>query len=118
MIRKYTSEGGQNKKGCFLWFTFLTLNILLGEPHATMASSDSPANSSGFYVHTKSDFVNIDFLPVDLDIKYATASNFTGISLYPSAAAYLRQGTADKLKAVCNEIAKDGYHLKIWDDAR
>lgn len=100
-----------------LLFVF-TLNLLLLGPNSAIAFSDSLNGSYGFYVNAKSDFVNIDYLPVDLDIKYATTSNFTGMRLYPSSAAYLRQGTADKLKAVCDEIAKDGYHLKIWDAYR
>ncbi len=118
IVRILTQDGGQKKKGYLLWLTILTLNILLVGPQNTIASSDSSGDSPGFYVKAKSDFVNIDYLPVDLDIKYATASNFTGMRLYPSSAAYLRQGTADKLKAVCDEIAKDGYHLKIWDAYR
>ena len=66
------------------------------------------------------DFVDIQqIIPsVDLDIKYATTDNFTHTQLYESAQALLRQGTADKLKEVADEVEKKGYHLKIWDAYR
>lgn len=67
----------------------------------------------------KSDFVEIsDYLPVDVDIKYATCQNITGKKLYNTSSACLRKGTADKLKEVCTEIAKKGLHLKVWDAYR
>lgn len=68
----------------------------------------------------KTDFVDIQLeIPsVDLDIKYATTDNFTHTKLYDSPKAFLRQGTADKLKKVAEEVAKKGYRLKIWDAYR
>ncbi|HZK84075.1 MAG TPA: CapA family protein [Desulfosporosinus sp.] len=66
------------------------------------------------------DFVEIQqIIPsVVLDIKYATTDNFTHNKLYNSSSALLRQGTADKLKLVADEVEKKGYQLKLWDAYR
>ncbi len=53
-----------------------------------------------------------------LDIRYATANNFTGQVLYPRAAAYLRKKVADKLAEVQTELKKQGLGLKIYDGYR
>lgn len=68
----------------------------------------------------KTDFVDIQqIIPsVVLDIKYATTDNFTRTKLYDSSKAFLRRGTADKLKKVADEVEIKGYCLKIWDAYR
>ncbi|AFQ42812.1 CapA family protein [Desulfosporosinus meridiei] len=68
----------------------------------------------------KSKFVEVQQIvpSVVLDIRYATANNFTHSKLYESPAAKLRLGTAEKLKKVAEEIEKKGYRLKIWDAYR
>lgn len=71
-------------------------------------------------VKKKTDFVEVQqIIPsVDLDIKYATTDNFTHTKLYDSPKALLRQGTADKLKKVADEVGERGYRLKVWDAYR
>ena len=66
------------------------------------------------------DFVNLkDFIPsAEIDLVYATEKNFTGKKLYDNPTAYLRKGTAEKLKQVAEEVNKKGYRLKIWDAYR
>ena len=68
----------------------------------------------------KTDFVDIQqIIPsVKLDMKYATSDNFTHTKLYDSSKALLRNGTADKLKKVSDEVEKKGFRLKIWDAYR
>ncbi len=60
-----------------------------------------------------------DYIPNSLvDLKYAAEDNFTGTVIYEFDSAYVRYGTAKKLADVSEEIAKDGYALKIWDAYR
>jgi D-alanyl-D-alanine dipeptidase len=64
----------------------------------------------------------VDLLSVDptfaLDIRYATANNFTGRVLYPSAKAKLRRVAAESLAAVQRELRTMGLGLKIHDGYR
>ena len=60
-----------------------------------------------------------DYIPdIALDIRYATANNFTGEVIYESADAYLKYGTVKKLILVQNELKEYGYGLLIWDAYR
>ncbi|MCX6624170.1 MAG: D-alanyl-D-alanine dipeptidase [Acidobacteria bacterium] len=52
---------------------------------------------------------------VRLDIRYATANNFTHHKVYDRAACYLRPSTAAKLAAAEREIEALGYRIKVYD---
>lgn len=67
-----------------------------------------------------SDFVRVkDYIPdVIVDVKYATANNFTGEAVYDFSDAYLRYGTVVKLMKVQEELRQQGLLLKIWDSFR
>lgn len=66
------------------------------------------------------DFVRVtDYVPeITVDLRYATADNFTGQVIYDFSDAYLRYGTVKKLAAVQAALAEQGYALKIWDAFR
>lgn len=68
----------------------------------------------------KHDLVNLkEVIPsIELDIRYATADNFTHQQIYTSARAYLRTDVAWALKKVQDELATMGFGLKIWDAYR
>jgi len=53
-----------------------------------------------------------------LDIRYATANNFTGQVLYPSAECFLLEEVALALKEVQSDLKKQGYRLKVYDGYR
>jgi len=55
---------------------------------------------------------------IRLDIRYATADNFMGKPLYPSATAYLRKPAARALKAVQDDLRSRGLGLLIFDAYR
>ncbi len=56
---------------------------------------------------------------VVVDLKYATADNFTETRVYPTdAKALLRLETALKLKRANERFEKDGYRIKVWDAYR
>lgn len=60
-----------------------------------------------------------DYLPeAALDIRYATANNFTGQVIYEQVEPRLRYGTVKKLHTVCERLEDEGYRLVIWDGWR
>lgn len=66
------------------------------------------------------DMVNLaEFIPeIQIDLRYATPNNFTGAIIYEDDIAYLRRGTAEKLKAAQAEFVTHGYTIKVWDAYR
>ncbi|MBS1950323.1 MAG: D-alanyl-D-alanine dipeptidase, partial [Bacteroidetes bacterium] len=53
-----------------------------------------------------------------LDIRYATANNFTGAKIYTLAKAYARKPVAAALAKAPNDFNKLGYGIKIYDAYR
>lgn len=66
------------------------------------------------------DLVKIrDFIPDALvDLRYATADNFTGQVIYDFTEPYLRYGTVKKLMAVREDLLELDLNMKIWDGFR
>jgi D-alanyl-D-alanine dipeptidase len=66
------------------------------------------------------DLVNLkEIIPtIELDIRYATTDNFTCQQIYTSALAYVRTEMACALKKVQEELATQGFGLKVWDAYR
>ncbi|HEU4522506.1 MAG TPA: M15 family metallopeptidase [Thermoanaerobaculia bacterium] len=63
--------------------------------------------------------VDLSTLPgVRLDIRYATEDNFMKRQLYPVAKAYLRAPAAEALRAVQEDLQREGLALKVWDAYR
>ena len=52
---------------------------------------------------------------IRLDIRYATAKNFTGRALYPAARCLLRPGVAERLARAQEAAAAQGLGLKVFD---
>ena len=55
---------------------------------------------------------------IQVDLRYATEANFTGRRLYASAEAWLRPGTAGKLRMAQDRLEAQGFGLKVWDAYR
>lgn len=66
------------------------------------------------------DFVRIcDYIPdIVVDLRYATADNFTGQVIYDFNDAWLRYGTVKKLMTAQETLEPQGARLKIWDAFR
>lgn len=66
------------------------------------------------------DFVDVEELVpgVLVDLRYATSENPFGRAFYTSPVAFLRKGTAEKLKRAANLLAEQGMRVKIWDAYR
>lgn len=69
---------------------------------------------------SRQDMVDLDkFIPgIKIELRYASDKNFTKSIIYDNNIAYLRRGTAEKLKAAQEEFATHGYTIKIWDAYR
>ena len=64
------------------------------------------------------DFIDVARLEptIRVDLRYATAQNFTGQVVYPpSARCYLRARVAQRLQAVQRDLATQGLGLKVFD---
>lgn len=70
--------------------------------------------------HFPEDLVNIQKIDstIHVDLKYATADNFTGQIIYESGICYVHKDTAQALKNVQTELASLKLGLKIWDGYR
>lgn len=55
---------------------------------------------------------------VAIDLRYATADNITGKSLYETNNAYVHQHIFGALECVVGDLRKAGIGLKIWDAYR
>ncbi len=60
-----------------------------------------------------------DYIPtIQVELKYATADNFTGQVIYDFTQAQLRYGSVKKLQAAQAFFQAQGLSLKIWDAYR
>jgi len=66
------------------------------------------------------DLVNLASLDstIIIDLKYATADNFFGDTLYTANICLLRRAVADRLIEVQRDLREQGYGLKVWDGYR
>ena len=88
------------------------------EGPAEQEPADSPVESES-EPEAESFIRVVDCIPdILVDLRYATADNFTGEVIYDFTDAYLRYGTVKKLAAVQETLAKQGYGLMIWDAFR
>ncbi len=71
-------------------------------------------------VYAQSSLVEVQSInqAIRLDLRYATANNFTNEIVYTRAKCYLRKEVADALNIVQKELEKRGLGLKIWDGWR
>ena len=82
-------------------------------PVATPSSTPGAEPADGDMVRV------LDYVPaLYVELRYATAGNFTGQVIYDFQEAYLRYGTVKKLAAAAAELAEAGYTLRIWDAFR
>lgn len=75
---------------------------------------------AGMFAQNSGDLVDITAIDstIRLDIRYATANNFTHTVLYPVAKAKLRRAAAESLAAVQRDVARLGLSLKVYDGYR
>lgn len=84
-----------------------------GADQVPLAPTRQPGN-----IESRHDFVDIARLDASIrvDLRYATANNFTGQAVYPpSARCYLRARVAQRLQAVQRELSTQRLGLKVFD---
>ena len=59
--------------------------------------------------------IDQDFI---IDLRYATAENFTGQKIYDSGQCWVDRHTAEILIKARDIFKKDGYRVKVWDAYR
>lgn len=95
----------------FLFWTFLTASV-----------SFKPNNPTTNALNLKKDTSMVELIKLDkdfvLDIRYATANNFTGKVLYDCPRAFLRKEVAKDFLQAHKEFKKLGYVIKIYDAYR
>ena len=77
-----------------------------------------PAATPPTDAESESGFVDVARLEpsIRIDLRYATANNFTGKVVYPpSARCYLRGPVARRLQAVQQALRAQGLSLKVYD---
>src|SRR5438046_3459440 len=52
---------------------------------------------------------------VRVDLRYATPANFTHRTIYPVARCFLRRAVAERLRAVADDLAREGLALELLD---
>jgi D-alanyl-D-alanine dipeptidase len=95
----------------------------VAQPDATTETVNEPAvseNATKDELKEINGFVLLSSMDknIVIDLKYATADNFTKKVIYPNNICVLRKDTAKKLVAANNELMKSGYKLKVWDAYR
>ena len=82
---------------------------------ATLAAYDS-----AIHENPSNQLVNLEkAVPgIVLDIRYATANNFTHQPVYPAPKAYVRKPVAEALMQIQQELNSKGMGLKIYDAYR
>ncbi len=93
------------------------------EPQAIVGSAApqraaEPAGTPTADAESESGFVDVARLEpsIRIDLRYATANNFTGKVVYPpSARCYLRGPVARRLQAVQQALRAQGLSLKVYD---
>ncbi len=79
------------------------------------ASSSKPAPAPAPPTRPGWTDVSVRIPDAILDIRYATAGNFTGAPLYPVARCLLRTDVAERLAAAADLLRRDGHRLILWD---
>ncbi len=62
--------------------------------------------------------ITTDTHEVEIDIKYATSDNFTGVPVYARAACFLHPEAEKALREAMRLAANQGYTIKIFDAFR
>lgn len=86
-----------------------------------LSLAPSAAFAEDFDITKNPDFIELfNGEKIHLDIRYATANNFIGRPVYPSARTYLHRDAAAKFQSAMNELerTRPGYKFVIFDGLR
>jgi D-alanyl-D-alanine dipeptidase len=89
----------------------------IAELRAEALKAKPPEELGPFHFPNLIELTKIDS-SIHLDIRYATANNFLGETVYEQARAFLQASAADALKQVSKKLRKKGYGLLVYDAYR
>jgi D-alanyl-D-alanine dipeptidase len=98
--------------------------VLVGLVAATLVGCGGmrpPVDPQATAVPDLVDLATLDPAPttgIRLDIRYATANNFTGRVVYPAARAFLQRPAAEALLRAHRRLAAEGFGLLVFDGYR
>lgn len=97
----------------------MTLLLMLPPAPTPLPLTDVLVNNTGLQSKDL-EMVDVQTLipDIEVELRYAGDNNICGEPIYKSQTAYLRRGTANKLKLAQEEFKRCGYRLKIWDAYR
>src|SRR6201986_3432830 len=98
--------------------TLATLLCLFPLPSTHALAQDVPPKEEGAFL--KPDLVELIKLDdaIKLDVRYATANNFTGRAVYKEARAFLQRPAAAALVRASRALREKGYGLAVFDAYR
>jgi zinc D-Ala-D-Ala dipeptidase len=100
-----------------LVFRALVLAWLVGVLACSTASQRPPVEPGPFLPADLVEIVKLD-PTIRLDVRYATANNFTGRVVYPEARAFLQRPAAEALVRVHRALKEQGYGVLVFDGYR
>jgi D-alanyl-D-alanine dipeptidase len=92
-------------------------SLTLAAGCATAPSAGPPKEPGPFRAPDLVEIVKLD-PTIRLDVRYATANNFTGRPVYREARAFLQRPAAEALVRVNRALAEKGYGLLVFDGYR
>lgn len=92
-------------------------SLALAAGCATAPSAGPPKEPGPFRAPDLVEIVKLD-PTIRLDVRYATANNFTGRPVYREARAFLQRPAAEALVRVNRALAEKGYGLLVFDGYR
>lgn len=104
----------------FLKSSLLVSVISLSVTYATEVSNENLESQSKSECNETLNLVDVAKLnpKICVDVKYATADNFTKQIVYDSPRCFLLAEVAEAVNNVQKELEKEGLGLKIWDGYR
>ena len=108
------------KLTCLLIFILCSNLPLHAQSKYGLKATTYKEYAAGLKQHPQKELVDLEkYIPrIVLDIRYATANNFTKEKIYNLAKAYARKPVADALKKVQAELNQQGLGIKIFDAYR
>ena len=96
----------------------LAAALLVAAAFVAVPAADGPPKETGTF--RVPDLVEVAGLDpsIKLDVRYATAGNFTGQAVYPEARVFLQRPAAEALVRVQRALRDQGYGLLVFDGYR
>lgn len=116
----HTLSYSRTRKNAYLGLALALFFFAAGQPSVdaqTQTPQGPPKEEGTFRGPDLVELVRLD-KTIRLDVRYATANNFTGRPVYREARAFLQRPAAEALVRVSRALRKEGYGLAVFDGYR